>query len=289
MAILTWDGIGERVYETGVDRGVLYIPNSSGVYNNGVAWNGLTSVTESPSGAEPSAQYADNVKYLNLFSAEEFGATIEAFTYPDEFAPFDGLGVPSPGVTIGQQSRKSFGLSFRTRIGNDLDGDAHGYKLHMIYGCSASPSERAYSTVNDSPEAITFSWELTTVPVAVAGYTPTSIITVDSTQVSAGDLAELEQFLYGTAGTDPSLPTPAAVLAIFSGALTEVTPTAPTYDSGTKVITIPSVTGVTYYMDGVVLTSGAQPAITEDKIVTAMPNTGYKFPAVVDDDWFFDF
>ena len=157
MAILTWDGIGERVYETGVDRGVLYIPNSSGVYNNGVAWNGLTSVTESPSGAEPSAQYADNVKYLNLFSAEEFGATIEAFTYPDEFAPFDGLGVPSPGVTIGQQSRKSFGLSFRTRIGNDLDGDAHGYKLHMIYGCSASPSERAYSTVNDSPEAITFS------------------------------------------------------------------------------------------------------------------------------------
>ncbi len=289
MAILTWDGIGERVYETGVDRGVLYIPNSSGVYNNGVAWNGLTSVTESPSGAEPSAQYADNVKYLNLFSAEEFGATIEAFTYPDEFAPFDGLGVPSPGVTIGQQSRKPFGLSFRTRIGNDLDGDAHGYKLHMIYGCSASPSERAYSTVNDSPEAITFSWELTTVPVAVAGYTPTSIITVDSTQVSAGDLAELEQFLYGTAGTDPSLPTPAAVLAIFSGALTEVTPTAPTYDSGTKVITIPSVTGVTYYMDGVALTSGAQPAITEDKIVTAMPNTGYKFPAVVDDDWFFDF
>lgn len=289
MAILTWDGIGERVYETGVDRGVLYIPNSSGVYNNGVAWNGLTSVTESPSGAEPSAQYADNVKYLNLFSAEEFGATIEAFTYPDEFAPFDGLGVPSPGVTIGQQSRKSFGLSFRTRIGNDLDGDAHGYKLHMIYGCSASPSERAYSTVNDSPEAITFSWELTTVPVAVAGYTPTSIITVDSTQVSASDLAELEQFLYGTAGTDPSLPTPAAVLAIFSGALTEVTPTAPTYDSGTKVITIPSVTGVTYYMDGVALTSGAQPAITEDKIVTAMPNTGYKFPAVVDDDWFFDF
>lgn len=289
MAILTWDGIGERVYETGVDRGVLYIPNSSGVYNNGVAWNGLTSVTESPSGAEPSAQYADNVKYLNLFSAEEFGATIEAFTYPDEFAPFDGLGVPSPGVTIGQQSRKSFGLSFRTRIGNDLDGDAHGYKLHMIYGCSASPSERAYSTVNDSPEAITFSWELTTVPVAVAGYTPTSIITVDSTQVSAGDLAELEQFLYGTAGTDPSLPTPAAVLAIFSGSLTEVTPTAPTYNSGTKVITIPSVTGVTYYMDGVALTSGAQPAITEDKIVTAMPNTGYKFPAVVDDDWFFDF
>lgn len=289
MAILTWDGIGERVYETGVDRGVLYIPNSSGVYNNGVAWNGLTSVTESPSGAEPSAQYADNVKYLNLFSAEEFGATIEAFTYPDEFAPFDGLGVPSPGVTIGQQSRKSFGLSFRTRIGNDLDGDAHGYKLHMIYGCSASPSERAYSTVNDSPEAITFSWELTTVPVAVAGYTPTSIITIDSTQVSSSDLTELEQFLYGTAGTDPSLPTPAAVLAIFSGALTEVTPTAPTYDSGTKVITIPSVTGVTYYMDGVVLTSGAQPAITEDKIVTAMPGIGYKFPAVVDDDWFFDF
>lgn len=289
MAKLTWDATGERFYETGVDHGVLYIPNNSGVYNNGVSWNGLTSVTESPSGAEANAQYADNIKYLNLISAEEFGATIEAFTYPDEFAQFDGLATPSAGVTVGQQARKTFGLSYRTKLGNDLEGDDLGYKLHLVYGCTASPSEKAYATVNDSPEAITFSWEIATTPVAVTGLRPTSILTIDSTKVDAGDLGDLEDFLYGTAGTDPSLPLPNAVLAIFSAGLTVVTPTAPTYDGGTKVITIPSVTGVTYYMDDVVLTSGAQPAITEDKIVVARPNTGYRFPDVVDDDWFFDF
>lgn len=234
MAKLTWDATGERFYETGVDHGVLYIPNISGVYNNGVSWNGLTAVTESPSGAEANAQYADNIKYLNLISAEEFGATIEAFTYPDEFAQFDGIATPSAGVSVGQQARKTFGLSYRTKLGNDLEGDDLGYKLHLVYGCTAAPSEKAYATVNDSPEAITFSWEIATTPVAV-------------------------------------------------------TPTAPTYNSGTKVITIPSVTGVTYYMDDVALSSGAQPAITEDKIVVARPNTGYRFPDVVDDDWFFDF
>lgn len=289
MTKLHWDGVGEKRYETGVDHGVLYIPNGSGVYDDGVAWNGLQSVTESPSGAEPNAQYADNLKYLNLTSAEEFGATIEAFTYPDEFNEFDGSASPVPGVRIGQQSRKSFGLSYRTKIGNDVEGDDLGYKLHLVYGATASPSEKAYSTVNDSPEPITFSWEIATVPVQVPGFKPTSIITIDSTEVDAGDLQDLEDFLYGTAGTDPSLPTPAALIAIFGTGLTVVTPTAPTYNSGTKVITIPAVTGVTYYINDVAKTAGAQPAITTDTVVEARPNTGYRFPDVTDSDWFFDF
>lgn len=289
MTKLHWDGVGEKRYETGVDHGVLYIPNGSGVYDDGVAWNGLQSVTESPSGAEPNAQYADNLKYLNLTSAEEFGATLEAFTYPDEFNEFDGSASPVPGVRIGQQSRKSFGLSYRTKIGNDVEGDDLGYKLHLVYGATASPSEKAYSTVNDSPEPITFSWEIATVPVQVPGFKPTSIITIDSTEVDAGDLQDLEDFLYGTAGTDPSLPTPAAIIAIFGTGLTVVTPTAPTYNSGTKVITIPAVTGVTYYINDVAKTAGAQPAITTDTVVEARPNTGYRFPDVTDSDWFFEF
>ena len=182
MAPLTWDDVGQRLYEVGVDHGVLYLPDSGGVYSDGVAWNGLTTVTESPSGAEPSPQYADNIKYLNLISAEEFGGTIEAFTYPEEFAECDGTAVPATGVTVGQQSRKGFGLSYRSRIGNDLDGTDHGYKLHLLYGCYASPSEKAYATINDSPEAITFSWEIYTVPVAVTGMKPTSLIVIDSTK-----------------------------------------------------------------------------------------------------------
>lgn len=217
MAVLTWDTVGERFYETGVDHGVLYIPNGSGVYDNGVAWNGLTTVTESPTGAEANPQYADNIKYLNLFSAEEFGATLEAFTYPDEFQQYDGLSVPVAGVTVGQQARLPFGLSYRTKKGNDLDGEDHGYKLHLVYGCSASPSEKAYNSINDSPEAITFSWELTTVPVSVTGLRPTSIITVDSTLVDATALAALEELLYGAVGVDPALPTPDEVIAIFEG------------------------------------------------------------------------
>ena len=288
MAVLTWDGTGDRTYETGVDRGVLYIPNNSGVYNDGVAWNGLVTVTETPSGAEANAQYADNTKYLNLYSTEEFGATIEAFTYPDEFAQFDGLGVPSPGVTVGQQSRGAFGLSYRTKLGNDVDGDEYGYKLHMVYGCTASPSEKAYTTINDSPEAITFSWELMTLPVAVSGMKSTSLITVDSTKVDPEALGVLEQFLYGTAGTDPSLPLPDAVIALFSGTATQVTPTEPSFNAGTNTITIPTVAGVTYYIDNAAQTAGAV-VITEDTVVTARPNTGYYFPANVDDDWFYDF
>ncbi len=180
MAQLVWDELGQRYYETGVDHGVLYLPNNQGAYIDGVAWNGLTSISESPSGAEPNAQYADNIKYLNLFSAEEFGATVEAFTYPDEFAQFDGLGIPAPGVTVSQQSRRGFGLSYRTKIGNDLEGDDYGFKIHLIYGCTASPSEKAYNTINDSPEPITFSWEITTTPVSVPGMKPTSVITIEN-------------------------------------------------------------------------------------------------------------
>jgi hypothetical protein len=216
MAPLTWDQVGERLYETGVDHGVLYIPDETGVYNLGVAWNGLTTVTESPSGAEPTAQYADNIKYLNLISAEEFGATIEAFTYPEEFAQCDGTAVPEPGVSLGQQSRKMFGMSYRTRVGNDVDGTDFGYKLHLLYGCQAAPSEKAYATINDSPEAIAFSWEVTTSPVPVTDYKPTSLIVVDSTVVDAADLSALEDLLYGAGATEPALPTPDAVIALFA-------------------------------------------------------------------------
>lgn len=289
MTVLQWDAIGEKVYETGVDHAVLYIPNNSGVYNNGVAWNGLVSVTESPSGAESNPQYADNLKYLNLQSAEEFGATIEAFTYPEEFGQFDGQATPQAGVHIGQQARKSFGLSYRTKVGNDIDHEDFGYKLHLVYGATASPSEKAYTTINDSPEAITFSWEITTVPVNVPNLRPTSIITIDSTQANQSDLNDLLELLYGTPSSDPSLPTPGEVITIFGTGLTLATPTQPTYNPSTKVITIPTITGVSYYMDNVLLTPGAQPPITEDKMVEARPNAGYKFPVVCDRDWFFDF
>ena len=217
MAPLTWDQVGEKIYETGVDHGVLYLPDDTGVYNTGFAWNGLTTVTESPSGAEPSAQYADNIKYLNLISAEEFGATVEAFTYPEEFGQCDGTALPSPGVAVGQQGRKMFGLSYRTEKGNDVDGTDFGYKLHLLYGCQAAPSEKAYATINDSPEAITFSWDVTTTPVPVTGYKPTSLIVVDSTVVDPADLAALEALLYGAGIVEPALPTPDAVLALFTG------------------------------------------------------------------------
>jgi hypothetical protein len=217
MAPLTWDQVGEKVYETGVDHGVLYLPDQAGVYNEGVAWNGLVTVTESPTGAEPSAQYADNIKYLNLISAEEFGATIEAFTYPEEFGQCDGTALPAPGVAVGQQGRKMFGLSYRTRVGNDVDGTEFGYKLHLLYGCQAAPSEKAYATINDSPEAITFSWEVTSSPVPVTDLKPTALIVIDSTQVDEADLQALEDLLYGKGATEAALPTPDAVIALFGG------------------------------------------------------------------------
>lgn len=208
MAVLVWDKTGEHLYETGVDHGVLYPQDNTGAYPKGVVWNGLTAVTESPSGAEATALYADNIKYLNLTSAEEFAATVEAYTYPDEFELCDGSAEIATGVTIGQQTRTSFGLCYRTKLGNDVQSDAYGYKLHIIYGAKATPSERSYSTVNDSPEAITFSWEVNTTPVAVTGYKPTASLVIDSTKVAANKLASLEAILYGSEAGEARLPLP---------------------------------------------------------------------------------
>lgn len=219
---LKWDDTGARLYETGVRQGVLYVQAKNGTYPEGVAWNGLTGVTESPSGAEANAQYADDIKYLNLYSKEEFGATVEAFTYPEEFAECDGSAEPATGLYIGQQNRKSFGFSYRTVLGNDVAGEEYGYKLHLIYGCKASPSEKSYSTINDSPEAITFSWEVTTTPVNVKGHKPTATLTIDSTMVDPDKLKALEAILYGTdgengaQGTTAKLPLPDEVIAMFS-------------------------------------------------------------------------
>lgn len=216
MAKLIFDKIGERFYETGVSKGVLYKQDSTGAYPKGVAWNGLTAVTESPSGAEASPLYADNIKYLNLLSNEEFGATIEAYTYPDEFAECNGELSLAEGVSIGQQKRTPFGMAYQTKIGNDINSDL-GYKIHLIYGALAAPSEKAYATVNDSPEAITFSWEVTTTPVEVTGFKPTACITVDSTKVDAEKLAALEAVLYGTESEEAKLPLPDEVLTIING------------------------------------------------------------------------
>lgn len=292
MAKLFWDKVGEKRYETGVDRGVLYLPNNQGAYSEGYAWNGLVSVTESPSGAESNKQYANNQVYANLKSAEEFGGTIEAFTYPDKFEECDGTYSPVAGVGFGQQTRRSFGLAYRTLVGNDLAGTDYGYKLHLVYGADAAPSEKTNTTVNDSPEAATFSWELTTTPVEVGVINgkqlkPTSTIVIDSTKVDADALADLENLIYGTAGTDPQLPSPAQVYALFSGTVTQVEPTAPTYNATTKVITIPTVTGVDYLIDGEVRTGTV--TITKDTVVTAEEKAGFKFPAVSDDDWLFKF
>ena len=215
MAKIEWDKTGERLYETGVKNGVLYVQDA-GTYPKGVAWNGLTAVTESPSGAEATPLYADDIKYLNLLSAEEFGATIEAYTYPDEFAECDGSASLANGVMIGQQARKTFGLCYRTTIGNDTDGNDHGYKLHIIYGALAAPSEKAYATINDSPEAITFSWEVTTTPVNVTGAKPTASITIDSTKVDLEKLTALEKILYGDAEVEARLPLPDEIKQLFT-------------------------------------------------------------------------
>ena len=228
--VIEWDAAGTHFYETGLDHGVLYPISNSGTYTPGVAWNGLSSVSESPSGAEATAIYADNIEYLNLYSLEEFGATIEAYTYPDEWMECDGSASLATGVILGQQARKTFGLSYRTVIGNDIDGNDKGYKLHLIYGCHASPSERQYQTINDSPEAITFSWEISTIPVNVTGHKPVSCITIDSTKADATKLANLEQILYGTpaveadatnnisaaAAVAPRLPLPDEIAEIFA-------------------------------------------------------------------------
>lgn len=291
MTKLAWDKVGERLYETGVDHGVLYRQNNLGVYNTGFSWNGLTTVTESPSGAESTKTYADNLVYLNLISLEEFGGTIEAYTYPPEFGECDGTATYE-GLGVGQQPRKTFGLSYRTRLGNDIAGTDYGYKLHLVYGAIAAPSEKAYASINDSPEAITFSWEFSTTPVEVGTvggtfFKPTATLVIPSTDVDADALSALEDLLYGTVGTDPSLPLPAAVLGLFTGTIVVATPTAPTFNSTTHVITIPTVTGVIYMINGEVVTGTVTIAV--DTVVNAVPASGYKFPTVTDSDWFFDF
>ena len=218
MAKLVWDATGERKYENGVRNGVLYVMDQSGTYPKGVAWNGLTAVTESPSGAEATALYADDVKYLNLISAEEFGATVEAYTYPDEFAQCNGEASLVDGVTIGQQPRKTFGMAYRTVLGNDVENESYGYKLHLIYGAVASPSEKAYATINDSPEAITFSWELKTTPVVVDGFKPTASLTIDSTKANAAKLAALEDILFGSESAEARLPLPNEIATLMNAA-----------------------------------------------------------------------
>lgn len=215
MSKLTWDQIGERLFETGVDRGVVY-PAENGAYPSGAAWSGLINVNESPSGAEPTPLYADNIKYLNLISAEDFGATIEAYTYPDEFSECVGEKEIATGVKISQQKRKVFGLSYRSLIGNDTDGSDYGYKIHLVYGCLAAPSEKAHNTINESPEAGTFSWEISTTPIDVPGHKPTAHIEIDSTKCDDGELKALEAILYGSADAEARLPLPAELLTIFS-------------------------------------------------------------------------
>lgn len=276
MAALTWDNVGERFYETGVDQGVLYIPDTNGNYSvtPGVPWNGLVSVTESPSGAEANAQYADNTKYLNLYSVEEFSATVEAFTFPDEFNQFDGIVTQNSGVYIGQQARKTFGLSYRTKVGNDVNDDL-GYKYHLVYGLKASPSEKAYSTVSDSPEPITFSWEVMSTPVSVTGQKPTSILTIDSRKVQAANLLSLTNALYGTGGSDARLPLPDEVVAMFAGGVTTITSAAlaaaaPTFNATTGVVTITALTGVRW-----VLTNSAVSGVS----VSAGATSGNQIPS----------
>ena len=218
MSKIVWDAIGEHTFETGVRNGVLYLKDAEGAYSNGVAWNGLTSVSESPEGAEPTDLYADDTKYLTLMSAENFKATIEAYTYPVEFEECDGSATIANGVVIGQQSRKPFGLCYRTAIGNDTDGNEHGYKLHIVYGCQASPSEKQYSTINDSPEAITFSWEVSTTPVNVNGKKPTATLIIDSTKADKAKLTALEAILYGSESTEPRLPLPDEIATLMTAA-----------------------------------------------------------------------
>lgn len=216
MSKLVWDQAGQKLYENGVDQGVLFVQAANGTYQSGVAWNGLTAVNQSPSGGDANPLYADNIKYLDLRSAEDFGATVEAYTYPDEFAVCDGSAEIAPGVMAGQQARRSFGFSYRTLIGNDTEGDAHGYKIHIIYNATVSPSEKSYGTVNDSPDAINFSWELTTTPIAVTGFKPTAHIEIDSTKVDEAKLTTLENLLYGTENAEPTLPLPDRLVEIFS-------------------------------------------------------------------------
>lgn len=289
MAVLSWDGTGTRKHESGIDHGVLYPLNpSTGLYDTGVAWNGLTSVKEKPSGAGANPQFADNIKYLTLLAAETFGGEITAFTYPDEFAACDGTAFPTAGVSVGQQSRQTFGLSYRTKIGNDSSTDL-GFKIHLAYGCLASPSERDYTTINDNPAALAFTWTFDSAPVLASGLNPTSLLVIDSTTVDATALSNLEDLLYGTVSTTPSLPPPDTIIALFEGTITTVTLTPPTFD-GAHTVTIPTETGVTYYVDSVVHAGGSLVLTTgQKKVVSASANAGYKFATPYVNEWLFSF
>lgn len=293
MTALTWDDVGERLFETGVEKGVLYLPDETGEYVDGVAWNGLTTVTESPTGADATPQYADNIKYLNLISVEEFAGTVEAFTYPEEFCQCDGTALPVAGVAVGQQTHRPFGLCYRTLLGNDLEGTDHGFKLHMVYGAQAAPSEKAYATVNDSPAAIAFSWALWTTPVAVTDLKPSASLTVDSTKVDADALDDLLNILYGAEGVDARLPLPDEIIGMFEGTTTEVdlgaSANQPAYNAGTHVVTLPAVTGVQWKVNGTNKAPGAQPALTVGQTanVTAHATSGYMITG--DEDWTFDY
>ena len=279
---LLWDKTGERRYETGVSKGVLFPQSNVGTYPTGVAWNGLTAVTESPSGAESNKQYADNQVYVNLQSAEEWGGTIEAFTSPEEFDQCDGSAEVAPGVTIGQQPRKAFGFSWETLIGTDTLGTEAGKKIHFVWNALAAPSEKAYATVNDSPEATALSWEVSTTPIPVSGYKPTATMTVDSTKISAAKLKKIEDAIYGTADTSSHLPLPDEIIALIEGD-DEVTPTAPT-QSG-NVVTIPSKVGVVYSIDDTPVTGTY--TLTANATVVATAADGYVFPVGATASWNF--
>lgn len=292
MAELLWDQTGEREFETGVEKGVLYPIDEDGLYGTGVAWNGLTAVTESPTGAEVTKKYADNINYLSLVSAEVFEATIKAFMYPDEWAACDGSATPVPGVTVGQQTRKPFGLAYKTLKGNDTQGQDFGYILHLVYGGLTAPSEKEFGTVNDQPDAIEFSWKVSTTPVPVPGLKPSAILKIDSTKVDPAALASLEALLYGGPATSPTLPSPADVIALFSGSVTTVVADEPTFVSATGVITIPTITGVQYYRGdtGAALPNGSTvtiPTAGQTLAITARAKSGFILGVTSDDDWVF--
>lgn len=289
MSVVVWDDTGNRLFESGIDHCVLYPLNpDTALYDTGVAWNGITAVNEKPAGAGANPQYADNIKYLNLLSAETFGGTIEAFTYPDAFGACDGTSSPYSGVAIGQQPRQTFGLCYRSGIGNDVTSDA-GSKLHLVYGALASPSEKDYTTINDSPAAVAFSWDFDCTPVNVTDLQPTCLIVIDTSKVDSDALTSLTNYLYGTSGTEPSLPFPDDVIALFSGSVTAVTLDVPTISA--DVITIPTQTGVTYYVDGVEHAGGTLAAMTsgQSHVISATANAGYIFNLPVVTEWLFKY
>lgn len=286
MSKLLWDQTGERLYRTGTSHGVLFVRDDEGNYPAGVAWNGLTGVTEAPTGAEATAQYADNIKYLNLVSQEQWAGTINAFTYPDEFEACDGTVEATPGVKVGQQNRKTFGFSYETLLGNDVDGTDYGYEIHVVYGALAKPSQKTNATVNETPTAQTFAWDVTTTPVDVTGLKPASTLTITITSDTDADaVAALRAALYGTDGAAAYLPTPDEIIAMFDASVTSITPAKPTIAA--NVITIPAVTGAQYRINGRNVGTGAQPAITADVIASVVPKAGYEFPDTYDNTWNF--